>query len=289
MGVIIKLNDVACASISKIDDIAKASIKFWDDNQFCPTPTPTLTATRTLTPTPTPTAGSTATPTPTRTLTPTPTNTPTLTATRTLTPTPTPTLTSTLTLTPTQTPTLTATRTLTPTQTPTLTSTNTPTPTQTPTLTSTNTPTPTASSAAGDNYYTISLCCNPAIEAILKTPNSFAFGESVMIGGLCYEVKDPVQGPSFNYDTIDGSHTNCAECQAVQDFENWLATCCGDPFTTRIYRGATGVLTPGQVVRDLNDDYCYLIESCTDQSYTHDYSATYGVCLDCTRAGGLEC
>ena len=290
MGVIIKLNDVPCASISKIDDIAKASIKFWDDNQFCPTPTPTLTATRTLTPTPTPTAGSTATPTPTRTLTPTPTNTPTLTATRTLTPTQTPTLTATRTLTPTQTPTLTATRTLTPTQTPTLTSTNTPTPTQTPTLTSTNTPTPTASSAAGDNFYTVRLCCNPSIEDILKTPDSLTIGDGVMINGLCYEIIDTVAGPSFTFNAYDSTFANCGECQAVQDFENWLATCCFDPFQpTRIYRLPTGVGAPGQVVRDINDDYCYQLESCIDDSYTHDYSATYGDCNSCNRDGGLTC
>lgn len=288
MGVIIKLNDVACASISKIDDIAKASIKFWDDNQFCPTPTPTLTATRTLTPTQTPTLTATRTltpsvtptkplgtptPTPTRTLTPTPTNTPTLTATRTLTPTRTPTLTATRTLTPTQTPTLTATRTLTPTQTPTLTSTN----------------TPTASSTVSDNFYTISLCCNPSIEAILKTPDSYSFGQSVMIGGLCYEIKDPLSGPAFNYDVIDGGYDDCAQCQGNQQNENWLATCCFDPNQTRIYRLPMFVGNPGLVVKDLNDDYCYQLESCTDQSYTHDYSKTYGVCNDCTKDGGLDC
>lgn len=66
MGIITKLNDVLCGSIKKVDDITKSSIKYWDDNEFCP-PTPT--------PTPTPTPGG-PTPTPTR-VEPTPTPTPT--------------------------------------------------------------------------------------------------------------------------------------------------------------------------------------------------------------------
>lgn len=61
MGVITKLNDVLCGSIKKVDDITKSSIKYWDDNEFCP-PTPTPTATPTPTPTP---GGATPTPTPT--------------------------------------------------------------------------------------------------------------------------------------------------------------------------------------------------------------------------------
>lgn len=93
MAIITKLNDVLCVNISKIDDVLKSNVKYFDENTFCPTPTPTPT-----TPVGTPT------PTPTRTLTPTPTNTPTLT--RTLTPTPTPTPpTKTSTPTPTNTPT----------------------------------------------------------------------------------------------------------------------------------------------------------------------------------------
>ena len=92
MAIITKLNDVLCVNISKIDDVLKSNVKYFDENTFCPTPTPTPT-TQVGTPTPTPT----------RTLTPTPTNTPTLT--RTLTPTPTNTPTLTRTLTPTPTPT----------------------------------------------------------------------------------------------------------------------------------------------------------------------------------------
>jgi hypothetical protein len=107
MGVITKINDVLCASVSKVTDKAKASIQYWDDNAFCPSaptptptisPTPTPTPTRTPTPTPTPTISPTPTPTatpvpptptPTRTPTPTPTRTPTPTPTTTPTPTPT--------------------------------------------------------------------------------------------------------------------------------------------------------------------------------------------------------
>lgn len=81
MGTITKLNDVLCANINKVDDILKSSIKYWDDNTFCP-PTPT--------PTPTPTSGPTSTPTPTPTRTPEPTPTPTPTPVE-PTPTPTPT------------------------------------------------------------------------------------------------------------------------------------------------------------------------------------------------------
>ena len=119
MAIITKLNDVLCVNISKIDNVLKTNVNYFDNNTFCPTPTPTPT-----TPVGTPT------PTPTKTVTPTPTNTPTLT--QTLTPTNTPTLTRTLTPTPTNTPTLT--QTLTPTPTPTSTqagSTPTPTPTST--------------------------------------------------------------------------------------------------------------------------------------------------------------
>jgi hypothetical protein len=66
MGAIIKLNDVLCSSINRVDSISKTSIELWDDNTFCPaaTPTPTPTPTRTPTPTPTPTPTMTPTPSP---------------------------------------------------------------------------------------------------------------------------------------------------------------------------------------------------------------------------------
>ena len=89
MAIITKLNDVLCVNISKIDDVLKSNVKYFDENTFCPTPTPTPT-TPVGTPTPTPTV--TKTPTPTITPTPvTPTPTPTITPTPTKTPTPTPT------------------------------------------------------------------------------------------------------------------------------------------------------------------------------------------------------
>ena len=72
MAIISKLNDVLCVNISKIDDVVKSEVLYFDDNTFCPqttpTPTPTITPTP-VTPTPTPTI----TPTPTKTPTPTPT------------------------------------------------------------------------------------------------------------------------------------------------------------------------------------------------------------------------
>ena len=58
MATITKINDILCSAVSKVDDIAKASILYFDDNSFCPsgpTPTPTPTPTATPTPTPTPT------------------------------------------------------------------------------------------------------------------------------------------------------------------------------------------------------------------------------------------
>ena len=58
MGTITKINDILCANVSKVDDKAKASILYFDDNAFCPagpTPTPTPTPTPSPTPTPTPT------------------------------------------------------------------------------------------------------------------------------------------------------------------------------------------------------------------------------------------
>jgi hypothetical protein len=63
MAIITKLNDVLCVNISKIDNVLKTNVKYFDENTFCPTPTPT------------PTTGV-GTPTPTPTLTRTPTNTP---------------------------------------------------------------------------------------------------------------------------------------------------------------------------------------------------------------------
>jgi hypothetical protein len=125
MGVITKINDVLCVSVSKVTDKAKASIQYWDENAFCP-----------VAPTPTPTISPTPTPTPTRT--PTPTPTPTISPTPTRTPTPTPTISPTPTPTPVP-PTPTPTRTPTPTPTPVP-----PTPTPTPTAAEpTPTPTPT--------------------------------------------------------------------------------------------------------------------------------------------------
>ena len=84
MAIITKLNDVLCVNISKIDDVLKSNVKYFDENTFCPTPTPTPT-----TPVGTPTPTVTKTPTNTPTNTQTPTNTPTNTVTPTNTPTPT--------------------------------------------------------------------------------------------------------------------------------------------------------------------------------------------------------
>jgi hypothetical protein len=134
MAIINKVNNVLCASISKIDGVSKSNVKFFDDNTFCATPTPTPT-TQVGTPTPTPT----------RTLTPTPTLTQTVT--RTLTPTPTLTKTLTQTVTRTLTPTPTLTRTLTPTPTPTAT-----------TVGSTPTPTPTSTTVCEADCCPVVLC-----------------------------------------------------------------------------------------------------------------------------------
>jgi hypothetical protein len=71
MAIITKLNDVLCVNISKIDDVLKSNVLYFDDNTFCPTPTPT--PTKTQTPTPTPTITPTSTP---PSVTPTPTSTP---------------------------------------------------------------------------------------------------------------------------------------------------------------------------------------------------------------------
>jgi len=307
MGIISRLNDVLCVNISRVDDVLKQNIQFFDDNSFCPTPTPTLTATRTLTPTPTPTAGSTSTPTPTptqtptltatRTLTPTqtptltatrtltPTQTPTLTATRTLTPTQTPTLTATRTLTPTQTPTLTATRTLTPTQTPTLTATRTLTPTQTPTLTATNTPT--ASSSASDKYYLATLCCNPGVERILYTTNTYATGDVVEAGGFCWTIGTSTSGPAFDY-TISTIISDCETCRQGK-MENWLATCCGNPFITAIFSFPYPSVMPGDVVLSSIDNQCYTIENCTLDGPNNSAAATFRDCFECEMNGGTVC
>ena len=93
MAIITKLNDVLCVNISKIDNVLKTNVIYFDNNTFCPTPTPTPT-TPVGTPTPTPTITLTNTPTLTQTLTPTPTPTSTQAGS---TPTPTPTVTPTAT------------------------------------------------------------------------------------------------------------------------------------------------------------------------------------------------
>jgi hypothetical protein len=79
MATISKLNNVLCVSISKIDNILKSNVKYFDDNTFCPQTTPTPTQTS-VTPTPTPTqTPASVTPTPTETPANTPTPTPTAT------------------------------------------------------------------------------------------------------------------------------------------------------------------------------------------------------------------
>ena len=77
-----KLNNISCEKITKIDDVLKSNIKYFDNNDFScqqatPTPTPTNTVTPTVTPTNTVTPTVTPTPTPTNTVTPTVTPTPT--------------------------------------------------------------------------------------------------------------------------------------------------------------------------------------------------------------------
>ena len=71
MATISKLNDVLCVNISKIDNLLKSNVKYFDDNTFCPQTTPTPTPTKTQTPTPTITQTSTP-----PSVTPTPTSTP---------------------------------------------------------------------------------------------------------------------------------------------------------------------------------------------------------------------
>ena len=83
MATISIVNDVLCVNISKIDDILKSNVKYFDDNVFCQQTTPTPTPTKTQTPTPTPTRTPAS-------VTPTPTITPTSTP-PSVTPTPTPT------------------------------------------------------------------------------------------------------------------------------------------------------------------------------------------------------
>ena len=187
MAIITKLNDVLCVNISKIDDVLKSNVLYFDENTFCPTPTPTPT-----TPVGTPT------PTPTRTLTPTPTNTPTLT--RTLTPTPT----KTLTPTPTNTPTLTITLTPTPTPTP-PTKTSTPTPTSTTvSVTYTPTPTPTPTKPCATD------CC--AIDLVYSSVD-------------CTDACDPFHFPTRHYIT-KCSVDSCVLSKAIEIYlDNFSGKC----------------------------------------------------------------
>jgi len=36
MGTIVKINDIFCGNISKLNDVLKVNSEFWDDNSFCP-------------------------------------------------------------------------------------------------------------------------------------------------------------------------------------------------------------------------------------------------------------
>ena len=199
-----------------------------------------------------------------------PTPTPTLTATRTLTPTPTPTR-PVATPTPTQTPTLTATRTLTPTQTPTLTATN----------------TPTASSSASDKYYLATLCCNPGVERILYTTNTYATGDVVEAGGFCWTIGTSTSGPAFDY-TISTIISDCETCRQGK-MENWLATCCGNPFITAIFSFPYPSVMPGDVVLSSIDNQCYTIENCTLDGPNNSAAATFRDCFECEMNGGTVC
>ena len=206
MAIITKLNDVLCVNISKIDDVLKSNVLYFDENTFCPTPTPTPT-----TPVGTPT------PTPTQTLTPTPTNTPTLTRTLTPTPTNTPTLTRTLTPTPTNTPTLT--RTLTPTPTTTMvTVTQTPTPTPTPTVTQeSNCIEGTIPKATNYEYKD---CCYPYGQIIGTTGD---VGITVCFDPHGTKVNVTTVSPTVNCDT--SLLTSCCEILLGYDLTDSMTAC----------------------------------------------------------------
>lgn len=256
MGVITKINDVLCASVSKVTDKAKASIQYWDENAFCP-----------VAPTPTPTISPTPTPTPTRT--PTPTPTPTISPTPTRTPTPTPTISPT----PTPTP-------VPPTPTPT----STPTPTPTP-VPPTATPTPTAT--AGLTKYLVETCCARGIQGITESTGLSVGDVFVDNKGNCWIVLDTTSGTvDVIFDTYIG--TDCQECINTYGCY-WLANCCDNTGSVIVNDLGFPPFTPGDSIKVLTNDVCYTIDSLTLGPPTETVINWYRSCEECYSDGGTSC
>ena len=197
MAIITKLNDVLCVNISKIDDVLKSNVLYFDDNTFCPQTTPTPTPTKTQTPTPTPT--------------------------KTQTPTPTPTVTKTVTPTVTKTPTVTPTKTVTPS----VTQTSTP-----PSVTPTPTPTP-ATCVEGhipkDTNYEYKDCCYPYLQ-ISGTSGPAAEGLTVCFDNTGTRVNVTQVSPTVVCET--SGLTGCCEIELGYSDIDAESACQAYPKTT---------------------------------------------------------
>jgi hypothetical protein len=259
MGVITRINGILCANVSKVDDKAKASIQYWDENAFCP-----------VAPTPTPTISPTPTPTPTRT--PTPTPSPTISPTPTRTPTPTPTISPT----PTPTP-------VPPTPTPT----RTPTPTPTP-VPPTPTPTPTPSPSGTDYTYLVESCCIRGYTGIIKVPFTLSNGD-VFVDDKdnCWFVIDSTTGgQTVTFATYIG--TDCQEC--INAFGcNWLAECCVSSGSIIVNDLGFPPFVVGESVRSLTTDQCYFLIETTLGPPSDTVLQYYRNCEECRSDGGLDC
>jgi hypothetical protein len=99
----------------------------------------------------------------------------------------------------------------TPTNTPSLTPTNTPTvtPTRTPTQTPTKTLTPSPSLA--QTAVTVRSCCTPALEDEVLILGNFIIGQTILIGGECFEIISTYLGPT-SPTTYVVNADNCAQC-----------------------------------------------------------------------------
>jgi hypothetical protein len=95
----------------------------------------------------------------------------------------------------------------TPTHTPTTTPTNTPTRTPTQTPTKTLTPSPSLAQTA----VTVRSCCTPALEDEVLILGNFIIGQTILIGGECFEIISTYLGPT-SPTTYVVNADNCAQC-----------------------------------------------------------------------------
>ena len=114
-----------------------------------------------------------------------------------------------------------------------------------------------------------------------------ATGDVVEAGGFCWTIGTSTSGPAFDY-TISTIISDCETCRQGK-MENWLATCCGNPFITAIFSFPYPSVMPGDVVLSSIDNQCYTIENCTLDGPNNSAAATFRDCFECEMNGGTVC